>query len=539
MKRILKELFIVISFFYAAAILGNIYLFELSFAVLTFWLVATIFRLLIRMLTFIFSEKYTKTFRVIIFLFIFFIYGGLILNIYFFPKKYSPISIVGDIAFFIFTLFLGWVLLKKINRILYVSLGVATFSFFIFLWLTYATKIFGQINVSEIDALKSLPYAVWTPAEKTINYSSVTKYDPAKAYNGINIYATNNLSEAYLMDMRGNILHTWSAKIDKNDNWYVIQLDKKGDLFVIPLKDRIFFKLDWDSNIKWQKRMIAHHDIAISEEGDIYILSRNDKFIFKYGLPLPIVNDYIIIFSPAGKVKREIYLYDIFKTNISLQNVIQGYLYMFTHILSPKTFVDLSILSKTIDERIEILNKIKFDVFHDNTIQIIDRDIKGLCKNGNLLLSLRNMDLIAIIDIEKEKILWQWGPGIIEMQHQPALLENNNILVFDNGTRRGYSRIIEVNPLTRQIVWEYKTKNPQDFFSAYEGSCQRLPNGNTLICESNRGRALEVTKSGEIVWEFYNPEVDKENKKRAGIYRFMRITTPQEYPILKKLLQVR
>jgi len=37
------------------------------------------------------------------------------------------------------------------------------------------------------------------------------------------------------------------------------------------------------------------------------------------------------------------------------------------------------------------------------------------------------------------------------------------------------------------------------------GYAQRLPNGNTLITESSFGRFFEVTKQGEIVWEYVNP----------------------------------
>jgi hypothetical protein len=34
---------------------------------------------------------------------------------------------------------------------------------------------------------------------------------------------------------------------------------------------------------------------------------------------------------------------------------------------------------------------------------------------------------------------------------------------------------------------------------------RRLPNGNTLIVESQAGRAIEVTPDQEIVWEFVHP----------------------------------
>ena len=33
----------------------------------------------------------------------------------------------------------------------------------------------------------------------------------------------------------------------------------------------------------------------------------------------------------------------------------------------------------------------------------------------------------------------------------------------------------------------------------------RLPNGNTLITESDGGRLFEVTKPGKIVWNYINP----------------------------------
>jgi hypothetical protein len=35
--------------------------------------------------------------------------------------------------------------------------------------------------------------------------------------------------------------------------------------------------------------------------------------------------------------------------------------------------------------------------------------------------------------------------------------------------------------------------------------CQRLPSGNTIICESDNGRFFEVTPDNEIVWEYENP----------------------------------
>jgi hypothetical protein len=65
--------------------------------------------------------------------------------------------------------------------------------------------------------------------------------------------------------------------------------------------------------------------------------------------------------------------------------------------------------------------------------------------------------------------------------------------------------VIEINPATDLIVWKYQDKPTWNFFSPRMGNAQRLPNGNTFITESSFGRFFEITKEGEIVWEYVNP----------------------------------
>jgi len=64
---------------------------------------------------------------------------------------------------------------------------------------------------------------------------------------------------------------------------------------------------------------------------------------------------------------------------------------------------------------------------------------------------------------------------------------------------------VEVNPATGKIEWEYKSDPPSDFYTSIMGGCERLPNGNTLITESMKGRVFEVTPEGEMVWEYIIP----------------------------------
>jgi len=151
--------------------------------------------------------------------------------------------------------------------------------------------------------------------------------------------------------------------------------------------------------------------------------------------------------------------------------------------------------------------KHRADVFHTNTVRPIRGGLEDefpMFKEGHLLLSLREIHTIAVLDPENEVITWaltgQW-----KFQHEPRLLENGHLLLFDNRGNHGRSQVLEIDPLTQEIVWAYRGDPPKSFYSQDIGSVDRLPNGNTLIIESRRGRAFEVTPDKEIVWEFVNP----------------------------------
>ena len=70
----------------------------------------------------------------------------------------------------------------------------------------------------------------------------------------------------------------------------------------------------------------------------------------------------------------------------------------------------------------------------------------------------------------------------------------------------GRSRAIEINPLNLAIEWEWPGDTGHDLYTSVCGALERLENGNTLIAETNRGRLLEVTPEGDIVWDYYVPE---------------------------------
>jgi hypothetical protein len=101
------------------------------------------------------------------------------------------------------------------------------------------------------------------------------------------------------------------------------------------------------------------------------------------------------------------------------------------------------------------------------------------------------------------------------------MLENGHILVFNNGVERKYSSVVELDPVTKVIVWEYLGGPAEDFYSDSRGSAQRFPNGNTLICESNEGRTFEVTAQGEVVWQWLNV---LKKKRRNPLSRMERLS---------------
>jgi hypothetical protein len=81
------------------------------------------------------------------------------------------------------------------------------------------------------------------------------------------------------------------------------------------------------------------------------------------------------------------------------------------------------------------------------------------------------------------------------------------MLVFDNRGRGQVeaTKIVEFDPFTLDVAWVYHGDAGKGLYSRTMGACRRLPNGNTLISESNYGRAVEVTPDRKIAWEFVSP----------------------------------
>jgi len=116
------------------------------------------------------------------------------------------------------------------------------------------------------------------------------------------------------------------------------------------------------------------------------------------------------------------------------------------------------------------------------------------------------MHALAVVDPTAGRVTWA-RQGSWRTQHEPQLLPDGNIVFFDNLPGDGtFSRLIEFDPHSDQIVWEYRGSPPESFFSRFCGVVQPLANGNLLVTESTAGRAFELTRAGqEIVWEYVSP----------------------------------
>jgi hypothetical protein len=314
----------------------------------------------------------------------------------------------------------------------------------------------------------------------------VTTHDPRRASGGVNLYVSGHAPEAILMDMAGTVLHRWRHDFraewpdagpcrifgDEGQRyWRRAHLFENGDLLAI-YEGFALVKLDKNSHVLWTRYAPYHHDLEVAPDGRIFVLDRDVRHRGRWEAD---VEDFVAVLSPDGDPLKRVSILECF---------------------------DRSRFAPMLEQMPRV-----GDGFHTNTLQVLDGSaVHGppAFRAGNVLVSIRQLNIVATLDLEAEEVVWALG-GLWKRQHQPELLPGPRLLVFDNQGNAGKSRVIELDPFTQEILWAYSGEGDAPLDSHVLGSCQRLPNGNTLITESTRGRAIEVTPAGEIVWEFHNP----------------------------------
>jgi hypothetical protein len=384
-----------------------------------------------------------------------------------------------------------------------------------------------------LDMLRSVPYTSVTKEQVDSTYMGVVTYKPEKAYPGYGIYTSRLSPEARLIDMEGNIVHRWSYPDEHSQLWdHAIMLDN-GDVIVIR-KFYDLIRLDWNSNLIWKRPVDSHHEVVFLPDSSIYLVTR--ELHRHRGLLVRFPS--IVRLAPDGQVLERWSTFENLeeiKQKFDQRSFIDTILdSLLADEVDPRTWEPLNAHADSIKDEIDAWPR-RYDQFHLNTITILPpnpiESADPRFRQGNLLICFRNVNQIAVLDRVTKEILWVWGQGNLDWPHHPTMVESGNILIFDNGTHRGYSRLIELNPLTERIEWEYVGDPPEAFFTPEKGSAQRLPNGNTLVCEGDKGRAFEITRQGEIVWEWYNRAL--KDGRREQIYRMMRLEPDIVKPLLK------
>jgi uncharacterized protein (UPF0248 family) len=323
-------------------------------------------------------------------------------------------------------------------------------------------------------------------------------YNPGKTFHGYTLFTPlTGKGEVYLINLEGDIVHKWELPYPPGLYGYLLP---NGNLFYngktpenpprFPkwslFKGGVVLEVDPQGNILWEyKHPDHHHDARRLRNGNTIILA------------IEKVPQSLVPQIKGGVPNTEVDGKDIYADviyEVTPQGEIVWTWHAYEHLDQETDIITAQ------DERHEWS--------HGNTV--------GELADGNIVLSFRNISTVVIVNRNTGEIIWKLGHDVLAQQHFPNELPNGNLLIFDNGAHRhntalNFSRVIEVNRQTKEIVWEYVDNPPHNFFSAYISGAQRLSNGNTLITEGAYGRIFEVTTDGEIVWEFVNPYFGNQN----------------------------
>jgi hypothetical protein len=348
--------------------------------------------------------------------------------------------------------------------------------------------------------------------------SGVTVLNAAKAQPGITLVTGmwNDDGEWHpevrLLDLEGQVLHRWQIYPQKiwpespHDDWvkgahnqntgYVhgSVLLPNGDI-IVNIEYVGMVRMNACGDIKWTVPLRLHHSIHEDDDGNFWAagLYWREQAVAEYvHLKPPFVEEMMVKISPDGEVLREISILDVLYRS--------GY-------------------QGTIDS-----NKKKFDMTHMNDVEVLSAELAGQFPGfnaGDIMVSLRNYNMVLVIDGETEQVKWHFRHPLIH-QHDPDFETDGSVVIFDNnddttreGSLGGQTQLLRVDPVTGSYERIYPLSDEDRLYTQEGGKHQLLANGNRLITEANAGRVLEVTPAGETVWNWvidsragdYLPEV--------------------------------
>jgi len=265
-------------------------------------------------------------------------------------------------------------------------------------------------------------------------------------------------------------------------------------------------KLDRCGAVRWVVPRMTHHSIDRSADGGFWVAGRHyvdDASAFPK-VDAPYFEDTILKISADGEVLKEISVPGLlFKNNLQ------------------------SLLFANGVHWLELAGEL--EIVHLNDVEELSGELADRFPGfsaGDLLLSLRDLNLVMVIDPQSEAVRWyKTGPWI--RQHDPDFQANGTITLFNNnsddtrtGSIFGGSNITEVNPIDNQTKLLYGGQSDQLFFSNIRGKHQLLDNGDLLITEFSAGRVFEVDPDGDVVWEFISRYDEDETAEIADAIRY-------------------
>lgn len=399
--------------------------------------------------------------------------------------------------------------------------------------------------------------AIWlgASASPSIYPVGTTRFEHERAYP-VDILFTGGDGKAHLIDMEGRSLHEWpdlgsySTLLDPaltaGQRGHVLvtleQAEGKGiDLVPGRIGSRIsqtIAELDWGGTPVWRFGAHApgglaqqHHDYARLPNGNTLVLSNWVHAVPGYAQPR-ILDDVFYEVDPKG---------DIVWRWVASEHVQE--------------------LGFTAQQLKLVLASDNADILHVNDLKPVgpnhwfDAGDTRFAPN-NVIFCSRNGNFTAIVSRDTGKVVWTLGPNYpklatgVAFKHLPRPVDQisgqhdaqiipaglpgaGNLLLFDNQGEAGFpavplsvtggSRVIEIDPVRKEIVWQYSAEDSGQpswaMRSTHISSARRLPNGNTFIDEGQSGRVFQVTRSGDIVWEYVNayPKVSQGDGARTII----------------------
>lgn len=334
---------------------------------------------------------------------------------------------------------------------------------------------------------------------------------------------------AWIMDRQGRVRHTW--EVDRSAIWerlhragalgrdpadilvgFQYHLYPNGDLLVSFQGHKTYpygigmAKVDKDGNILWVRGNLAHHWFSVDERGRILTpgfkpltLPRQlgDTHLVLNCHQTQMVEDTILMLDPEGRTIWEKSVLELLEAS--------GYIGLVFE--SKRTRVDYDSL-----ERENVYDHC--DPIHLNDVRVLGADLAKEYRDlepGNLLVSFRNLNAVAVIDPDQNKVKWM-EQGRTVLQHSPRFFGKNKVLVFDNqGGPKAYggSRLVllSLQGSEPEVLFPRPgVSNTTDFYSFDTGYVDLSEDrSRALVALSREGRVVEVDlEAGKVIWEFTN-----------------------------------